>query len=286
MDKKVAYHNNINLKDEIKKEEMFFIFEIKYNPNNISLTTPDIHRHPFYELIVVTKGNLTLDVDFKTYELTRGSLALFSPSQIHHPMKSSEDYEGYLVRFYPNMFDNQDFFNEIDVFEYDYVKFNEDQYPRAKMLLQELVYEFKNSQLLKNFALGNLLKCFLIAIQRAIPNVVKEKSYNTTFSKLNFLIVENEFKIAKPSDYADKLKISARSLNSIVKEHVDLSAGEYIRSKTIFEAQRLLSYTPLTIKEIAYKLGFDDVAYFSRFFKKSENISPAQFREDFLSKNK
>lgn len=284
MNKIVAYHNNIDIDEEVNNN-LFFIQEIKYMPMNKNLTTPPIHRHPFNEIILVTQGECIIEVDFKEYTLTKGSLGLFSPSQIHHPIKASTDYKAYLIRFYSTIFDNLDFFKEIRIFDFDYIKLQEKHYARTKMLLEELIIEFDEIQVLKDFALGNLLKCFLITIQRALPETVVVKSCTSVFSKLNLLIVENEFKIAKPSDYADKLRLSSRSLNTITKEHVGISTGEYIRSKTIFEAQRLLSYTLLNIKEIAYKLGFDDIAYFSRFFKKVTNISPLQYRDDFLSSN-
>lgn len=281
----VGYHKDINIDPELK-ESIFFIFELINNPENKKVVTQPIHRHPYYEILFVTQGEVIIEIDFKEYTLKKGSLSLFSPLKIHHPKKVSDDYKCYLIRFYPNIFDNEEFFKNIKIFDYDFISLKDHHYLRANMLLQELSTEFKENLIFKEVALGNLLKCFLITIQRALPETTNEKSYDNNFSKLNLLIVENDFKIAKPSEYADKLRISARSLNEIIKKHTGISAGEYIRTKTVFEAKRLLSFTSLTVKEIAYKLGFDDVAYFSRFFKKATNISALQYREDFLSLNK
>ncbi|MGB5918638.1 helix-turn-helix domain-containing protein [Arcobacter sp.] len=284
MNKTVGYHNKINSKNNIE-EDLFFIRKIKNSPSAKKIVTQPIHRHPFYEIIFVTEGELSIEVDFKEYTLKKGTMTLFFPLQIHHPKKVSEDYESVLIRFYPTLFENADFFKEIKVFDYDVISLKEPEYIKAKLFVEELNTEYNENLSFKELALSNLLKYFLINIQRSLPQTISEKSYESTFSKLNYLIVENNFKITKPSDYASELRISPRALNEVVKKHTGFSAGEYIRSKTIFEAQRLLYYTSLTIKEIAYELGFDDIAYFSRFFKKATNTSALQYREEYLALN-
>ncbi|RXJ70051.1 hypothetical protein CRV08_00365 [Halarcobacter ebronensis] len=255
-------------------------------PKNESLVTRNIHRHPFYEMIFVIQGELTIEVDLKKHFVKEGSILLFSPLQIHHPEKVTKKYTCVLIRFYPMLFENADFLKDISVFNYDLISLNEEYFNKCRTVLKELIEEFNSDLPLKNIAIGNLLKNFLIALQRSIPEDTSEKSVEDVFSKFNYLIVENEFKIAKPSYYAEELRISSRSLNEITKRNTGFAAGEYIKSKTIFEAQRLLCYTSLTVKEIAYALGFDAVAYFSRFFKKAANISAIEYRKEFLSNNK
>jgi AraC-like DNA-binding protein len=48
----------------------------------------------------------------------------------------------------------------------------------------------------------------------------------------------------------------------------------------MIEARRLLHYTNMQVKEIAYEIGYDDVQAFSRFFKKQECISPSEFKKN------
>ncbi|STD11909.1 helix-turn-helix domain-containing protein [Chryseobacterium carnipullorum] len=52
-----------------------------------------------------------------------------------------------------------------------------------------------------------------------------------------------------------------------------------IAQRLILEAKRELSFGALTIKEIAFKLGFSDASYFSRFFKKQTGRNPEGFKE-------
>lgn len=284
MDRYIAYHDNINITNETDKKQ-FVIQKLDYSTTDKKIFKQPLHRHSYFEILLIIDGMITIEVDFKTYELKSGTIFLFSPLQVHHPQKVSEDYKAYLIRFYPTIFDNSQFFREIKIFDHDLFVLPENYYTRAKILLEELNIEYKEDNILKDYAIGNLLKCFLITLQRAIPTTNNEKAYNILFSKLNLKIIENGFKIQKPSYYAKELQISTRALNSLIKENTGDSSGKYIRSKMIFEAQRLLCYTNQSVKEIAFDLGFDDITYFNRIFKKETNKTPLEFRKNHLELN-
>lgn len=81
--------------------------------------------------------------------------------------------------------------------------------------------------------------------------------------------------------YASRLNISPAYLNECVRETTGVSAGKYIRNETLLRAKRLLAYTSLDIKRIAFDCGFDDCAYFTRLFTKNEGISPSAFRRNY-----
>ena len=57
---------------------------------------------------------------------------------------------------------------------------------------------------------------------------------------------------------------------------------EIINDRILLEAKRLLVHTQLSIKEIGQDLGFDDPAYFVRYFKKNSALTPVEFRESYL----
>ena len=59
---------------------------------------------------------------------------------------------------------------------------------------------------------------------------------------------------------------------------------EIINERILLEAKRFLVYSHLTIKEIGQDLGFEDPAYFVRYFKKNTETTPVEFREKYLSK--
>ena len=83
------------------------------------------------------------------------------------------------------------------------------------------------------------------------------------------------------SQYADLLNLSTYQLNAITKASVGKLASELINEQIILEAKRFLLATPNQVKDIADYLGYDDISYFIRFFKKHTSFSPEAFRKNF-----
>lgn len=83
--------------------------------------------------------------------------------------------------------------------------------------------------------------------------------------------------------YADVLKVSATHLSRLTREAYGCPASRVIRDRLIREARRNLLYTNLPISTIAYTLGFEDPAYFSRAFAQATGLSPSDFRDRFHS---
>jgi AraC family transcriptional regulator, transcriptional activator of pobA len=76
---------------------------------------------------------------------------------------------------------------------------------------------------------------------------------------------------------AESLAMTSNSLYRIVKEYAGVSPKEWITNRLMLEAQRKLQYSTLSVKELAYSLGFNDPGYFSRLFKKTTGRSVTQF---------
>lgn len=94
------------------------------------------------------------------------------------------------------------------------------------------------------------------------------------------------FKIAVEADLteqhdvhniAESLAMTSNTLYRIVKEYAGVSPKEWITNRLMLEAQRKLQYSTLSVKELAYSLGFNDPGYFSRLFKKTTGKSVTQF---------
>lgn len=79
--------------------------------------------------------------------------------------------------------------------------------------------------------------------------------------------------------YAEALGVTASRLNAVCRRSAGASILQMVHARLLLEAKRRLIYTGMSMSEIAYALGFEDPAYFSRFFTKREGVSPLAFRQ-------
>ena len=82
------------------------------------------------------------------------------------------------------------------------------------------------------------------------------------------------------SQYANELNITPDHLNRSIKSLIGKTAKEYIQARITIAAKRMLYFSDLSTKEIAYDLGFSEPANFSNFFKKCTGISPSEFKKN------
>jgi len=82
-----------------------------------------------------------------------------------------------------------------------------------------------------------------------------------------------------PKELADALYMSRMQLHRKIKALTGLSASAFLRSQRLKNAARLLQTTDLPVGEIAFASGFNNTSYFIRLFKKTYDMTPAEFRE-------
>jgi AraC-like DNA-binding protein len=85
------------------------------------------------------------------------------------------------------------------------------------------------------------------------------------------------------ADYADLMTIAPKTLTHRFKRLNLPQPNEIIKNRIMLEAKRLLVHTDRTAKEIAYALGYEDTAYFSRLFFIKTGEPPSGFRSKYLS---
>jgi AraC-like DNA-binding protein len=89
----------------------------------------------------------------------------------------------------------------------------------------------------------------------------------------------------RPADYAKLLNVTVKTLNRMAKQHLEKTVGDMISERIITQARHELYLSDKPVKQIALELGFNDVAYFSRFFKIRTAVSPDIYRKSFRENN-
>jgi AraC family transcriptional regulator, transcriptional activator of pobA len=112
-------------------------------------------------------------------------------------------------------------------------------------------------------------------------------SASARVSSLFTELLERQFPIQSPAqsltlrtaqEYADQLAVHVNYLNRVLKEETGQTTKNLISNRITQEAKFLLKQTDWNVSEIAYSLGFEEVAHFSNFFKKQTSYSPVAFR--------
>lgn len=251
------------------------------------------HRHDFYTIYWIKKGQLTHTIDTVTHVVKRNTLFFLAPGQVHQ-MRFSEKVDGYMIAFHDSLmcpsdkssmagvrnglFVNERFSSVIQLTDTAVEQ-------KLEWIVQQMMLEATHQQPNYESAFQNLLQYFLVESARHAKEEIQvvpdyhHKHNSALFVQFKSFIEDKYTTLKNVSDYAAMLHIKPVLLNEISKQLSGITAGEHIRNRVILEAQRLLYNTDLSAKEIAYRLGFDDPHYFSRFFKKYTNQSPSEFKE-------
>jgi AraC-like DNA-binding protein len=80
------------------------------------------------------------------------------------------------------------------------------------------------------------------------------------------------------AEYAAELGVSPGHLNALCRRALRRSASSIVRRRLTLEAKRLLAHSDLPAAQVAFQLGFEDPAYFARFFRREAGLPPTTFR--------
>jgi AraC family transcriptional activator of pobA len=93
-------------------------------------------------------------------------------------------------------------------------------------------------------------------------------------------LLEAHYRSPQPlAFYAESLAVTADHLSRICRKTTGESALDLLNGRRMLEARRLLAYTPMPVAEVARELGYEDPAYFTRFFTRHVGDTPSGYRQ-------
>jgi len=244
----------------------------------------------FIKIVYVRKGN-KLSVDFTDIEAQQDAIVFVTAGQI---LRLSESFRGSIAYY------NQDFY-ELHLHDHemacDEMLFDGVQkVPSITLdsanaeviwfIFDEIKREIAQNDINLEEMVRILLKQIIIKATRICKHLKGTTDLpaqqDSGFCRFFMQLVErNFFKYHDVASYANILNISAKTLNKRVCKYSNYTPNEIIKRRIILEAKRLLVYTHLSVKEIGYKLGYEDPSYFIRFFSKQVKTAPQTFRLHF-----
>jgi AraC family transcriptional regulator, transcriptional activator of pobA len=285
-------YNSYSINDfivEAKFKTEFHINRLEEMP----VLPPEIkspHKHEFYEVLLIKNGSTLQNVDYQEFKIETATVFFISQGQVHFWGRTNTDQiEGYRLMF------TEDFFlqNHIDknfLFElvfldnmYFYPSLNLSNTSNLHQIYSyfDLMYEESNRTDANPKALQSLFYLALSEIQRIAAKQVSAKVLNkqiSVFKQFIELLEKNYQRHLSINDYADKLCISVKQLNRSLASITNQNASDIIKNRLLLEAKRLLTCTDLNVKQVSFELGFEDPAYFARFFRKEMTQSPLEFK--------
>lgn len=246
------------------------------------------HRHNYYEIFFFNEGGGTHFIDFTEYPITDNAIHFVSPGQVHRLQRSGHAH-GSIVLF------SRDFFHPVagnsgSLFSFPFL--NNSPYPVMNVTKEEfdefapllsLIANEKEKgrevykEFLRSCLNATLLKCLHLFNTVYPDRASKQGSAFNVFREL----VEKEYRGQRqPSWYASQLHITEKRLNEMCKDATGENVTNYIKQRIMLEAKRLLAHTDHSVKEIATFLGFDDPAYFNRFYKTNAGETAGDFRKN------
>lgn len=255
------------------------------------------HLHDYYSVFWIKTGEVVHATDFVEYTLAGNSI-LFVPPGIRHRMILDKYCDG-VTFIFNEAFIRMNYDSNIPVREYEIffnrtfksmITLTDEDIPAFEMIVDKLMKEYNRHDKFSRSIVLNLLNLFFLEASRIYEEQNQEEEVeageapNSSIIEFKSLINKYYREEKGVAFYAEKLNMQPSCLNSVTRRTSGITAGEMIRNRIITEVKRLLFTTDMSIKEIGIEMGFDDPAYFSRFFKKYTGTSLSDFRE--LSRKK
>ena len=260
---------------------------------NLALCDPcddaDLHRiRDLYKFIWVREGRVQLRIDHIPLELHAGELVPLTP---HHRLEIPQiDAEVLILAFDSNFYCIFGHDGEVScsgllfngTSELLRLELTEERAAALGRVIDDLRAEYEVADGLREEMLRMQLKRFIIlctrfARERFAVHADREKLFDIV--RRYYVLVDEHFRTrTRVQDYAGLLNRSPKTLANLFAAYGQPSPLSIIRDRVNAEARRLLLYTSKSAKEIAYLLGYEDTAAFSRFFAKMNGESITAFR--------
>lgn len=280
INKEIGHFNVFSISSVMKK-----VRETKIMPYN---------RRAYYKISLINGHNRAEYAD-KVIDIKKNALLFASPKVPYNYIPQDEKQSGYFCIFTDEFLAASRtgiLLDELPIFKpggYPVFQLNSSQVKELSLLFEKMARELAEDYPFKYDLLRNYVLELIHFGQKLQPDIDIYSSHNATTRVAGLFIelLERQFPITAPQqqlelrtakDYADRLAIHVNHLNKVLKENTGKTTSDFISGRVAQEAKILLRQTDWNVSEIAYSLGFTEVAHFSNFFKKQAGLSPLAFR--------
>lgn len=272
----------------------FNVFNIAEYRNRLNKGEMRYDRRAYFKISLINGKNRAEYAD-KVIDIDSKALLFGSPKIPYNYVPLDDDQSGYFCVFTESFLSKDKsgvILETLPIFHpggYPILSLSDDEYHEVEQLFIKMEKEISSDYPFK----FDLLRAYVIELlhvgQKLNPVQPTEGGKNAAVRITDMFVelLERQFPINTPAhrlalktanDFAEQLAVHPNHLNKVLKETTGNTTTQIIHSRIVEEAKLLLNGTDWNISEIAFSLGFEEVAHFSNFFKKRANQSPLKFR--------
>jgi AraC family transcriptional activator of pobA len=245
-----------------------------------------------YTYFCIEQGSGEITIDLKHSRIEDHCIYFLKPGQALS-LLLHEHSGGFIISFEKEFIDNYDKtvsdFNQNTFLNYSafpVVKIDKETYDVMKNIANKMLQEFHGQYTWRGEVLKGFLRIFMIYFNRQMESNLTTINWSRKIELTNrfFSLLEKNYTSKKlVREYADLLAVTPGYLNVTVKETSGFSASHHIQQRIVLQAKRMAAFERDSMKEIAYSLGFDDPAHFSKYFKNFSGLNFKDFKRSSLT---
>ncbi|NOW06647.1 AraC family transcriptional regulator [Clostridium beijerinckii] len=276
-----------------------FPISLHYTDNKLYEDIIYCHWHSDIEILYVTEGALNLQIDMNSFTIKEGEAAIINSGEVHFGNSNDgNDCSVYAIVFSPMLLN----FNSFDICQSKYISpFMDNKYKLPNYIRRGSLYEKE--------ILNNILKIITTMKEEAFGYELKVKATlyailsdiisNNAFTENTEITNQKQYKIDRLkkvldyiqnnymnkiyiSDLAEIVSMSEDNLFKFFKTLTGKTPIGYINLYRIEMAEGLLRNDCIPLTEICFSVGFDNISYFIKTFKKYKNCTPKEYRKKLL----
>ena len=238
--------------------------------------------------IVITKGEFTCDVDYRSYKLQAPAMAILLPDQVVRSISVSSDFEGFGMSFGIALTDSMAL--PVSLQERLFIK-STHFYSITEEVIDAFVSCYKQvsgimrqesnpyrEEIIKHLFSAHYygLGYYIHGLQSAPTTMTRQQELCDRFITL----LSSHFKTHREIDfYADRLCVTNKYLSLLLKRETGHTALGWIERYTVDYIKSCIESTTMTIQQISDELHFPSQSVLGKYFKRVEGISPNTYRK-------
>ena len=252
------------------------------------------NRRAYYKISLISGRNRAEYAD-KVIDIEKNALLFATPKIPYHWLPQDENQNGLFCIFTADFLTHSKsgvILDDLPIYKpggYPIFQLSDKVTEDIQYVFNKMFDEIASNYIYKYDLLRNYVLELIHYGQKLQPLTALHPTQNASarVSSLFVELLERQFPIESPhqklllrsaKDYADRLSVHVNHLNKVLKQNTGKTTTDIISSRIIQEAKILLKQTDWNVSEIAYSLGFDEIAHFSNFFRKQTSYSPMSFR--------